>query len=73
MLLLLLIYLVLGFMYAWIAGVVAKEEVAVRVGVLVVVLPALVKVALRVAEVDIGFYALGVDLALLIVGGKFIA
>jgi hypothetical protein len=39
------IYAVLGFMLAWIAGVVAKEDVEIRTGVIVLVLTGVVATA----------------------------
>ncbi|MFG0306557.1 MAG: hypothetical protein ACF8Q5_10150 [Phycisphaerales bacterium JB040] len=37
-LLLIVVYIVLGFMYAWITGIVAREEISVGTGVLILVL-----------------------------------
>lgn len=73
LLLLIVIYLVLGFMYAWIAGVVAREEISVGTGVFVVLLPGVVRIALAIAGLNIGLGGLLLDLALLTVGGALIA
>jgi hypothetical protein len=39
------LYAVLGFMLAWIAGVVAREDVEVKTGVLILVLTAVIAIA----------------------------
>lgn len=43
------VFLVLGFLYAWIAGIVAKEEVELKTGVLILFLAAILTVVLQVA------------------------
>lgn len=42
------IYIMLGFLFAWVAGVIAQEEVLVRTGVLILVLTAVVDILLRI-------------------------
>ncbi|MEX2219737.1 MAG: hypothetical protein WD749_13370 [Phycisphaerales bacterium] len=44
--LLICIYIVLGFMLAWIAGVVAREDVEVKTGVIILVLTGIASIAL---------------------------
>ena len=48
------IFIMLGFMFAWIAGVVAEEDVEVKTGVLILFLTGVVTVLVRiiVSEVD---------------------
>lgn len=41
------LYVVLGFILAWVAGVVAREEIGVGTGVLILVLTAIVSIAAR--------------------------
>ncbi len=73
MLILIALYTILGFLYAWTVGIVAREEIYVRSGVLIVVIPLLVRIALSVAQIQLGLIGLGLDFALLLVGSKLIA
>lgn len=76
LLIIIAIYAVLGFMYAWIAGVVAREDVDVKAGVLVVVMPAIAGIALSLADlgplIDLGL-SIGLNFVLLTLGGRFFA
>lgn len=48
MLLLIATYLVLGFLYAWIAGSIAREDVEVQTGVIILLLTAAVVILLSI-------------------------
>ncbi|MFN7019730.1 MAG: hypothetical protein ACK4WH_00200 [Phycisphaerales bacterium] len=47
LLFLICVYIVLGFILAWVAGVVAREEIGVRTGVLILFLTAVISVGAR--------------------------
>ncbi|MEZ6243170.1 MAG: hypothetical protein R3B57_09015 [Phycisphaerales bacterium] len=73
LLLVVVTYLILGFFYAWIAGIVAREEVSVKVGAVVVLIPGIVRFVLAVSDIDVGLLGLLIDYALLALGSKYIA
>ncbi len=65
--------MILGGLYAWIAGAMTHEEVSLKTGVIVVIIPSVVLVVLALAETDIGLSALALMFGLLAVGGRSIA
>lgn len=76
------IYIVLGFMYAWITGIVSRDEISVKTGVLVVIMPLLARIAVFVGVIAmetepsgllVWLVATAADFAALVLGGRFIA
>jgi|GEM_PF-2548948 len=61
--LLVLVYIVLGFMYAWITGVVAREEISVGTGVLVLVISGILSIAAGVGLGAAGLEGITLQLA----------
>jgi hypothetical protein len=53
LLILVAVYVILGFMLAWIVGIVAQEEISIGQGVLVLILSAIVTIAVSLALAQI--------------------
>ncbi len=49
LLLLVCIFIVLGFILAWVAGIVAREEMEIKTGVIIMIVTAVINIALRYA------------------------
>ena len=68
-----MLYVILGGLYAWAAGAITHEEVPLKTGVTVVVIPSAALVLLALVQVDLGFAAPGLMFVLFAVAGQRLA
>ena len=73
LLLLIFIYIILGFMYAWVTGIVAREEITVGRGVAILVLTGIGSLLFSGLVDDNTLLTAGVNLALLTLFGRWLA
>ena len=72
-LLLIVVFVVLGFMYAWVTGVVAREEISVGRGVAILVLAGIASLIFSAFVTDNSYAGAAVNLGMLTLFGRWLA